>query len=146
MNALKKRGLHQYGKVSVGSEVEYASPHRLIQMLMEGALDKIATAKGFMDRGETAKKGEHISWAISIIGGLQSSLDMETGGEIAQNLDDLYTYIVRRLMEANVNDDIGAVDEVMSLLLEIKSAWDVMPESIKKTPSQTNDATVAVEL
>jgi len=145
MNALKKRGLHQYGKVSVGSEVEYASPHRLIQMLMEGALDKIATAKGCMDRGETAKKGEHISWAISIIGGLQSSLDVEAGGEIAQNLDDLYSYIAKRLMDANANNDIAALDEVMSLLLEIKSAWDVMPESIKKAPSQTNEVTVAVE-
>ena len=146
MNALKKRGLNQYGKISVGSEVEFASPHRLIQMLMAGALEKIATAKGFMVRGETAAKGEHVSWAISIIGGLQSSLDMETGGEIAQNLDDLYAYMVRRLTEANLNDDVGGLDEVTSLLLEIKGAWDVMPENIKKASSQTTDATTAAEL
>jgi flagellar protein FliS len=146
MNALKKRGLNQYGKISVGSEVEFASPHRLIQMLMAGALEKIATAKGFMVRGETAAKGEHISWAISIIGGLQSSLDMDAGGEIAQNLDDLYTYMARRLTEANMNDDPGGLDEVMSLLLEIKGAWDVMPESVKNTSSQTNGVTTAVEL
>jgi len=146
MNALKKRGLNQYGKISVGSEVEFASPHRLIQMLMAGALEKIATAKGFMIRGETAAKGEHISWAISIIGGLQSSLDMEAGGEIAQNLDDLYAYMVRRLTEANLNDDVGGLDEVTSLLLEIKGAWDVMPENVKKASLQTNDTTTAAEL
>jgi len=146
MNALKKRGLHQYGKVSVGSEVEFASPHRLIQMLMEGALEKIATAKGFMVRGETAAKGEHISWAISIIGGLQGSLDMESGGEIAQNLDDLYTYMARRLTESNIHDDTAGLDEVTSLLLEIKGAWDVLPEEVKKTSSQTNEASAAAEL
>jgi len=146
MNALKKRGLHQYGKVSVGSEVEFASPHRLIQMLMEGALEKIATAKGFMVRGEIAAKGEHISWAISIIGGLQSSLDMEAGGEIAQNLDDLYTYMARRLTESNIHDDVAGLDEVTSLLLEIKGAWDVLPEEVKKTSSQANETSAAAEL
>ena len=146
MNALKKRGLNQYGKISIGSEVEYASPHRLIQMLMEGALEKIATAKGLMDRGETAKKGEHISWAISIIGGLQSSLNMDEGGEIAQNLDDLYTYIARRLAEANMSNDIAILDEAIDLLLEIKGAWDIMPESIKKAPSRADNASVAIEL
>lgn len=145
MNALKKRGLHQYGKVAVGSEVDYASPHRLIQMLMEGALDKIATAKGFMVRDETAAKGEHISWAISIIGGLQGSLDMEAGGEIAQNLDNIYSYMAKRLTEANLHDDASGLDEVMSLLLEIKGAWDVMPEGVKKTSLQAG-AAVATEL
>ncbi len=145
MNVLKKRGLNQYGKVAVGSEVDFASPHRLIQMLMEGALEKIATAKGLMVRGETAAKGEHISWAISIIGGLQGSLDLEAGGEIAQNLDDLYSYIVKRLTEANLHDDVSGLDEVMSLLLEIKSAWDVMPESIKKASPKAGVA-VAAEL
>ena len=72
--------LSQYQSVSVSSGVEDATPHRLIQMLMEGALDKIATAKGHMLHDNPAEKGRHISWAISIISGLQSSLDMNTGG------------------------------------------------------------------
>lgn len=133
MNALKKRGLQRYGRVSVGSEVDDAPPHRLIQMLMEGALEKIATAKGCMVRDDVEAKGRHISWAISIVGGLQSSLDMDAGGEIAQNLDDLYSYIGRRLMDANLNNNPDVLDEVMSLLLEIKGAWDIMPSSVKKT-------------
>lgn len=66
-------------------------------MLMAGALDKIATAKGHMLHENMSEKGRHISWAISIISGLQSSLDMESGGEVSANLDNLYDYMVRRL-------------------------------------------------
>lgn len=133
MNVMSKRGLRQYGKVAVGSEVDYASPHRLIQMLMEGALEKIVTAKGCMIRRDIEAKGRHVSWAISIVGGLQNSLDLEAGGEIAQNLDDLYAYVCRRLMDANLNNDPDILDEVTSLLLEIKGAWDAMPDTVKKT-------------
>jgi flagellar protein FliS len=140
MNSLKKHGLKQYGKVAVGSEVEFASPHRLVQMLMEGALEKVAAAKGYMARGEIAAKGEHISWAISIIGGLQGSLDLEAGGEIARNLDDLYDYMTRRLAEANIENDVAILDEVMSLLLEIKNAWDSMPDSVRKAELQAQVA------
>ena len=78
----------QYNQVGVVSGVEAASPHRLIQMLMQGAIEKVAMAKGYMLRKDIANKGSHISWAISIIDGLRSSLDMEAGGEIAQNLDE----------------------------------------------------------
>ena len=131
MSLNQKRGARQYGKVAVGSEVNYASPHRLVQMLMEGALEKIAMAKGHMDRKEHAEKGKHINWAISIINGLQGSLNMEEGGEMANNLDSLYDYMVRRLSEANLNNDLAILDEVSSLLLEIKSAWDVIPEDVK---------------
>ena len=122
--------LSQYQSVSVSSGIEDATPHRLIQMLMEGALDKIATAKGHLLHGEMAEKGRHISWAISIISGLQSSLDMEKGGEISANLDDLYDYMVRRLGEASVRNDPHILDEIISLLVEIKSAWDVLPSRL----------------
>ena len=119
--------LSQYQSVNVSSGVEDATPHRLIQMLMEGALDKIATAKGHMLQGDVAEKGRHISWGITIISGLQSSLDMEAGGEISTNLDDLYDYMVRRLGEAGAANDPAILDEITSLLIEVKSAWDVIP-------------------
>jgi flagellar protein FliS len=122
--------LSHYQSVSVSSGVEDATPHRLIQMLMEGALDKIATAKGHLLHGEMAKKGRHISWAITIISGLQSSLDMEKGGEISANLDDLYDYMVRRLGEASAQNDPKILDEITSLLVEVKSAWDLLPSRI----------------
>ena len=125
-----KSALSQYNSVSVNSGVEDATPHRLVQMLMEGALDKIATAKGHMLHNEPAEKGRFISWAISIVSGLQSSLDMEAGGELSRNLDDLYDYMVRRLGEAGASNDPTILDEVSSLLLEVKSAWDVIPSEI----------------
>jgi len=122
--------LSEYKSVSVTSGVEDATPHRLIQMLMEGALDKISTAKGYMLHNNMSEKGRHISWAISIISGLQSSLDMKAGGEISANLDNLYDYMVRRLGLAGASNDAAILDEVSSLLLEVKSAWDVIPRQL----------------
>lgn len=132
----KRSALNQYGKVAAETEVAYASPHRLVQMLMEGALDKIATAKGQIERREMEGKSRHITWAISIVNGLRSSLDLEAGGEIAVNLDDLYTYMVRRLIDANAGNDPAALDEVSGLMLEIKSAWDTMPEEVRNPGGQ----------
>ena len=132
MSFSQKRGVSQYGKVAIGSEVNYASPHRLVQMLMEGALEKLAIAKGHMGRQEHEEKGKHINWAISIINGLQLSLNVEEGGEMANNLDSLYDYMVRRLSEANRQNDLGILEEISSLLLEIKSAWDAMPDEVKR--------------
>jgi flagellar protein FliS len=132
-----KSALSHYKSVSVSSGVESATPHRLVQMLMEGALDKIAAAKGHMLRNEVADKGRFISWAISIISGLQSSLDMEAGGELSRNLDDLYDYMVRRLGESSAKNDPSILDEVSSLLLEVKSAWDVIPTQLDEENRKT---------
>ena len=125
--------LNQYRQVGTQSGVASASPHRLIQMLMEGALEKINLAKGYMQRGDIALKGSHISWAISIIDGLRMSLDKESGGEVAQNLDDLYDYMGRRLAEANLDNNEAMLNEVAGLLVEIKSAWDTVHELLQKT-------------
>ncbi|MCB1786277.1 MAG: flagellar export chaperone FliS [Chromatiaceae bacterium] len=127
----KRSGIAQYGKVAAESEVAYANPHRLVQMLMEGVLDKVATAKGCIERNDLAGKSRQISWAMSIVNGLRSSLDMETGGEIAVNLDDLYAYMTRRLIDASAQNDAAALSEVIDLMLEIKGAWDAMPESVR---------------
>ena len=119
--------LNQYKKVGLHGGVESASPHRLIQMLFEGALEKIQNAKTHIENNEIAGKGEQISWAISIIDGLRVSLDKSAGGEIAENLDMLYDYMSRRLLEANLHTDVTMLDEVTGLITEIKSAWDVIP-------------------
>lgn len=124
--------LEQYKKVGAQINFESTSPHRLIQMLMEGALEKINLAKGYMQRGDVALKGSHISWAISIIDGLRMSLDSESSDDIAQNLYDLYEYMGRRLAEANLENNIEILDEVAGLLIEIKSAWDAVPELVQQ--------------
>lgn len=142
MSPMQKRGVSQYGKVAVGTESSFASPHRLIQMLMEGALDKIAFARGQIEREDYAEKGRNITWAISIIQGLSESLDMESGGEIAANLEGLYDYMVRCLMIANKDNNIEKLDEVASLLKEVKQAWDAMPSDMKQV-AQKSAATSA---
>lgn len=119
--------ISHYNQVSNHSGVTDADPHRLVQMLLEGVLGKLAIVKGMMGRGELAKKGEVIGQAMAIVGGLRSSLDLSAGGEIAVNLDDLYEYMERRLLMANVNNDVDMVIEVTNLLKEIKAGWDAIP-------------------
>ena len=122
--SLASTKVSHYNQVDNYTGVIEASPHRLVQMLLDGALGKIAVVKGLMMRNDVGKKGEVIGQAISIIGGLRSSLDMEAGGDIATNLDDLYEYMERQLIKANINNDIALLDEVVILLREIKEAWD----------------------
>lgn len=126
--AQSRKVAQQYGTMAAVGGVEAASPHRLIQMLMEGALGKLAYARGHLLQGNVAEKGTNISWAISIIDGLRASLDMEAGGEIARNLNDLYDYMERRLLEANLRNDLKVLDEVMALLRQIKEGWDAIPQ------------------
>ncbi len=123
--------LHQYNAVGMETAVDAAGAHRLIEMLLQGALDRIAAAKGYMMRGEIANKGGSISRTLSIIDGLRMGLDKQAGGEMAQNLDDLYEYMGHRLVQANFKNDPALLDEVASLLREIKSAWIAIPDGIK---------------
>lgn len=132
-----KAMIGEYGKVNTQTSVEFASPHRLIQMLMEGALEKITIAKGHMQRGNVAEKGRYISWATAIIDGLQMGLDTSVDHEMTRNLSDLYDYMNRRLVFANLRDDTQILDEVASLLKEIKEAWDAIPERLEQAE---NDA------
>jgi flagellar protein FliS len=130
-----KNSVSQYSSVNSYTGVTDASPHQLVQMLLDGALGKLSVVKGLIERGEIAKKGEVIGQAISIIGGLRSSLDFSKGGEIAANLDNLYEYIERQLIQANLNNDTAIVNEVVSLLREIKTAWDSIPVESRTKPS-----------
>lgn len=116
--------VQSYSSVKVHSGVESASPHRLVQMLFEGALERIAQAKGAMAQKQIARKGELIGKATAIVGGLQGSLNDKEGGTLAANLDSLYDYIIRRLAQANYENNPDYLDECGSLLGEIKSAWD----------------------
>jgi len=123
-----QQALNQYRDSGMIAEVSEANPHRLIQMLFDAALDRIAIARGAMHHGDIAVKGARISRAIQIIDGLRAHLDREKGGEIAANLDALYDYMERRLAEANLRDDVQILDEVSNLLREIKSGWDAIPQ------------------
>ncbi len=130
MNAYA-RAAQNYSSVKVQSSVEDASPHRLIQMLFEGAIERIAQAKGAMQRNEVTRKLEAVNKAINIVSGLRGSLNDAEGGELAANLDDMYDYIIRRLIQANKENDPAQLDECGRLLGELKSAWDGIAEQVR---------------
>ncbi len=125
MNIYSMRSaMKEYEQVGARSQVEGAPPERLVQLMLEGALDRISLARGAMENGQIAAKGERIGKAISLVEGLRASLDHERGGELAGNLDALYEYAARRLLEANLRNEVAILDEVSQLLREIKQAWD----------------------
>ena len=116
--------LAAYAQAGIVAKVTEASPHQLILLLFEGAASAIAIAKLHIDQNDIAQKGKHISQAIDIISnGLKLSLDMEAGGQLAEQLSALYDYMCRRLIAANIGNDTVALDEVAKLLNEIHSAW-----------------------
>jgi flagellar protein FliS len=116
-------GALAYNNVSTTSGVEDADPHMLIQMLLDGAIEKINRAKYFMNENKIDKKGQHISWAISIISGLQASLDTEKGGEISANLNSLYEFCTHTLIEANLKNDHDKLDAVLGVMNDIRDGW-----------------------
>ncbi len=122
--------LKQYQHVDTTSQVMDASPHRLIQMLMEGGLSRIAQARGAMNRGQLGLKGELISKAIAIVGGLREGLNHQQGGEVSSNLDRLYEYMVSRLLDANRNNDEAPLLEVAHLLRDVKESWDAIAPAV----------------
>ena len=126
MGAKMNSALSSYSDYGYNSEIEYADPHRLIQMLFEGALKRIAFAKGAMQRKQIAEKGKFIGQTIEIVGGLRASLDKERGGDVAANLESLYEYIGRQLVVANLKDNEQILDEVSGLLSDVKIAWDAI--------------------
>jgi len=120
----------QYRQIGTQGSVESASPHRLIQLMMEGTLARIAVARGHMERGEVEQKGARISDAIGIINGLQASLNHKADEKMSANFDALYGYMMRRLLEANLRDDVGILDEVAALMRELKEAWDAIADTV----------------
>ncbi|WP_026340831.1 flagellar export chaperone FliS [Thioalkalivibrio sp. ALJT] len=129
------RGVNQYRQSGALAEAQVADPHRLIQMLFEGALERIAVAKGAMEQGNVSLKGEKISKAIDIVESLRAVLDHKPNPELSGNLDALYEYMSRRLLEANARNDSAALDEVAKLLRQVKSGWDEIPHDVRQRAS-----------
>lgn len=124
----------RYRSIDAETNIENVSPHEQVNMLFEGARTNIAIAQGNVKRKEIAKKGEHISKAISIIEGLKIGLDHKNGGEIAENLDRLYDYIQHILLKANLNNDVELLNQANKLLSEIHLAW----QEIKLEPAEVS--------
>lgn len=124
MNPMK--ALRAYQKVNSHAQISEASPHRLIQMLYEGGLDRLAQAKGALERGDIPQKCLMLTKAIDIITGLRQGLDEEKAEDPAaiQQLASLYDYMNTQLLQANISNDPETIDEVARLLITLKSGWD----------------------
>ena len=136
MNAAVMNALNTYRQTGIQAQVMDASPHRLIQMLFEGAMGRIAAARGCMERRNFGQKSRAISEAMAIVVGLRNTLDFDKGGEISRNLNDLYAYMTRRLAEANRTNDTAILDEVSSLLGNIMKGWNEIPAEYRNRPAQ----------
>ena len=119
-----------YRQVGVQTGVDNASPHQLVQMLLDACHDSLAQARGAIAAGDVQAKGRAIGRAARIVEeGLKASLDLSAGGPLAADLNDLYAYISLRLTQANLRNDAAALDECMALMQPLREAWtSIAPE------------------
>ncbi|EHJ05415.1 flagellar export chaperone FliS [Marinobacter manganoxydans] len=121
-------GLQAYQRVNTQTSITDADPHRLIQLLYNGAIERINMAKSRIQAKDYGGKAQLINKAIEIIGGLRSFLDFAQGGDLAARLEALYDYMERSLLEASAKNDLAKLDEVLTLLRSVKEGWDGIRE------------------
>ena len=124
---MRERALASYGDVKVTTGVAGADSVQLIQMLFDGLIESLSTARGHMERGAITEKSKALARAGRIVVGLQGALDFERGGELAQNLHELYAYMTRRILHVNASNDLETLAEVSSLVRDISDAWQTLP-------------------
>jgi flagellar protein FliS len=125
-----------YASVGVHSQVEAASPHKLILMLYDGLLKQLRVGKAHMQKGEIGPKASALSKGLAILEqGLRLNVDFSTGGEIAAQLFALYEYSERRILHANIRNDAAAIDEVINLIEPLRAAWAAIAPDQQK-PAQ----------
>ena len=129
-----------YGSVQVSTGVATADNIQLIQMLFDGLQESLSTAVGHIQNNAIEEKSKAISRAGRIVVGLQGALDFERGGELAQNLNELYSYMTRRLFHINAHNDLNALEEVKTLVNDIAQAWQTLPSLLTDTSRRTHYA------
>ena len=124
-SAYSPRAANAYQRINVETSMHTIDQHQLVSLLYEGVLNAVATARGAMARGDVLGKVNGISKAVRILEeGLSTALDKEDGGELAQNLGDLYDYCLHRLILANARNDDAMMLEVMRLIEPVALGWN----------------------
>ena len=121
------KALESYGAGNAATQAAVANKVELIQMLFDGLIESLMTAHGHIERNNIVEKSKALGRAGRIVLGLQSALDFEKGGDLAANLNELYSYITRRLLHVNVHNDLNALREVHGLMTEVRQAWREVP-------------------
>jgi len=132
MNLQRQRQFaQQYANTSVETSVSEATPHKLVEMLYEGVVKNLKLSKIFIDQKNFEKKTEHMNKSLAILLHLREMLDVEKGGEVAENLYALYDYCYRRVLSASIENNNEMVDEVIEHIEGLSSSWKEMPDNFK---------------
>jgi len=127
------KAMESYGEGNNTSQAMVADKVELIQMLFDGLLDSLVTARGHIQRNAIEDKNKSLVRAGRIVIGLQGALDLEKGGDLARNLHELYSYVTRRLVYVNAHNDLAVLEEVQTLMGEIRQAWRDVPNLLPKS-------------
>ena len=128
--------LAAYQSVSAHGAVAAADSHRLVLMLMDGVLERLAVARACIERGDIGRKAQLLHSCTTLIAELRGSLNMQHGGDIARNLSDLYEYMARQLLRGNVENKAHYLKEVSGLLGEVRSAWVAIGPEVRSKVAQ----------
>ncbi len=127
-----RQNLKAYKKVDIESTILGSSPHQLVVMMFDGALQSVAIAKGAIERKDLELKSQSISKFVNILTALRTSLDFDAEPEISKRFDDLYAYCIDRMNDVSMTLDVEGIAEVIDLLKPLRNAWYEMPEASKQ--------------
>lgn len=125
------RYMKAYNRTKVEAEINVATPYRITQMMFEGLIERLNQAKGYIELGDLEKKALYLGKALGILNGLQSAVDPSYDEELGYRIIGLYEYLKERVNDANANNDIAPIDEVIRMMTPIKEAWDNIPPEIR---------------
>ena len=125
MNAIA--ALSQYGKIKNDTQTMYASPHQLMLMLFDGAIEAMSFTIGAIQNNNLELRSKQSTRSITIINGMRECLDMETGGELADNLYSLYQYMTKELFKASFKNDVDTIKNIQTMLKDIRGSWEKIP-------------------
>lgn len=127
-----KKGINAYQSVGGRDQATTADPYQLIQMLMNGAMQKLAYGKGAIERKDLSAKSENLTKALSIVNALQDGLDMNAESEVAGNMYDLYDYVKRQIIDAMGSNSLEAIDNSLLVMRNLKEGWDAIPVAARE--------------
>lgn len=111
-------------KAYQSTNVTTANPSKILLMLYEGCIKFIRVAKAKMQENKTAEKGKNISKALAILSELINTLDHEVGGQLSADLENLYIFIMDKLIEGNLHNRVEDLEISERLLMTLYEAWE----------------------
>ena len=125
MNAIA--ALAQYGQIKNDAQTSYASPHQLMLMLFDGAIEAMSMTVGAIQNKNFELRSKQNTRSITIINGMRDCLDMEAGGDLANNLYSLYQYMAQELFKASFKNDADTIQNIQAMLKDIRESWEKIP-------------------